>query len=245
MFIHYRTQGLILRKIDRGEANQFFTVYTKDYGKVEILGKAIRKIKSKLRSGADIFYLSDIEFIRGKIHKTLTDAILIEKFPQIQKDLGKLIIAGKIAASLDVLAGAEEKEEMIWSLLLKTFRILNSHQSSVKNFQLIYHYFFWKLLVVLGYKPELYNCLICQKKLIPSLLFFNPREGGVICNNCFQKSKIGEKISPDTTKILRFILVKDWKTISRLKVSDHDLKLLKGISDLYLSCSARSVILSF
>lgn len=242
MFIHYRTQGLILRKIDRGEANQLFTVYTKDYGKVEILGKAIRKIKSKLRSGADIFYLSDIEFIRGKIHKTLTDAILIEKFPQIQKELGKLIIASKIAASLDVLTGTEEKDEMAWSLLLKTFRILNNHQLSVKNFQLIYHYFFWKFLIILGYKPELYNCLICQKKLIPSLLFFNPQEGGVICNYCFQKSKIGEEISPDTTKILRFILIKDWKTISRLKASDHDLKLLKGISDLYLFCFARSII---
>jgi len=245
MFIHYRTQGLILKKKDRGETNQLFTVYTKDYGKLEILGKAIRKIKSKLRSGADLFYLSDIEFIQGRTHKTLTDAILIEKFPQIKKDLGKLNIANKITASLDSLTGNEEKDERIWSLLLKTFRILNNHQPSIKSFQLIYHYFFWKLLVTLGYKPELYNCPICQKKLIPDLLFFNSQEGGIICNNCFQKSKKGEKVSPETTKILRFLITKDCKATSRLKVSTKDLNPLKEIAGFYLSSIVKPPIPDF
>jgi len=39
MFTHYRTQGIFLKKEDRGEADQLFTIYTKDYGKLEILGK--------------------------------------------------------------------------------------------------------------------------------------------------------------------------------------------------------------
>lgn len=245
MAIHYRTQGFILKKADRGEANQLLTVYTKDYGRLEILGKAIRKIKSKLKSGADLFYLSDIEFIQGKTHKTLTDAILIEKFPQIRKELGKLTIANKITTSLDNLAGNEEKDEKIWNLLLKAFRILNNYRISIKSLQLIYHYFFWKLLVILGYKPELYSCPICQKKLIPGLLFFNSQEGGVICNNCFQKSKKGEKISPETIKILRFIIAKDWPAISRLKILDVDLKSLKGIADFYLSSIVKPTIPGF
>jgi len=68
MFVHYRTQGLILKKEDQGEADLLFTIYTKDFGKLEILGRAIRKISSKLRSGAEIFYLSEVEFIQGKIY---------------------------------------------------------------------------------------------------------------------------------------------------------------------------------
>jgi len=143
------------------------------------------------------------------------------------------------------LAGNEEKDERIWNLLLKTFKILNNHQLSIKSFQLIYHYFFWKLLIILGYKPELYNCPICQKKLIPGPLFFNSQEGGIICNNCFQKSKIGEKISPETTKILRFIIAKDWTAISRLKVLDKDLNPLKGIADFYLSFVGKPAVSDF
>lgn len=245
MFIHYRTQGLILKRADRGEASQLFTVYTKNYGKLEILGKAIQKIKSKLRAGANLFYLSDIEFIQGKTYKTLTDAILIEKFPQIRKDLKKLNIANEIATSLDILVGLEEKDERIWKLLLKTFRILNSHRLLIRCFQLIYHYFFWKLLAVLGYKPELYNCSICRKKLMIGSLFFNPQEGGVICSSCFQKSKIGEEISPQTIKILRFIIARDWATISRLKVSDKGLKPLKEIADFYLFSIVKPAISAF
>jgi len=47
MFLKYRTQGLIFKKEERGEADQLFTVFTRDFGKLEVLGKAIRKISSK------------------------------------------------------------------------------------------------------------------------------------------------------------------------------------------------------
>ena len=103
MFTRYRTCGLIFKKEAQGEVNQLFTVYTKDFGKLEILGKAIRKISSKLRSGTEVFYLSEIEFIQGKTYKTLTDAILIGKFENIRTDLKKLRIAYKISGILDNL----------------------------------------------------------------------------------------------------------------------------------------------
>ena len=54
MFFHYRTQCLILKKENQGEADQLFCVFCKNFGKLEILGKSIRKISSKLRQGAEI-----------------------------------------------------------------------------------------------------------------------------------------------------------------------------------------------
>lgn len=39
MFVHYRTQGIFLKKQDRGQADELFIIYTKDFGKLEILGK--------------------------------------------------------------------------------------------------------------------------------------------------------------------------------------------------------------
>jgi len=90
MAVHYRTRGFVIKKTGRGEADQLFTIYTQDFGKLEVLGKAVRKIKSKLRGGIGLFYLSEIEFIQGKKTKTLTGAILIEKFPNIRKSLKKL-----------------------------------------------------------------------------------------------------------------------------------------------------------
>jgi len=204
MFVHYRTQGIIFKKEDRGEADQLFTVYTKDFGKLEILGRAIRKISSKLRSGAEIFYLSEIEFIQGKAHKTLTDAILVEKFENLKNNLNKLKIAYKISQVLDNLVLGQEPDEKIWQLLKETFRKLNKLEISTAKLELLYYYFFWNLVSLLGYQPELKNCTIQGKKI-----------------NC------------DIAKIIKIILRKDWQILPRLKITPAHLKLLKNVSRWY------------
>ncbi len=232
MFVHYRTKGIILKKVGRREADQLFTLYTKDFGKLEILGKGIRKISSKLRAGMEIFYLSEIEFIQGKAYKILTDAIVIEKFENLRKDLGKLTIATKISEALDGLISGQEPDERIWSLLLKVFEKLNSFDFKLKNLELIYHYFFWKFISILGYKPELYHCSICQKKLKPEKLYFSKEEGGIICKDCFLKEKSAKEIEPDIVKILRVILDKD-NILFRLKVKNNQLKSLEQIAKEY------------
>ena len=257
--IHYRTQGFILKKKDLREADQVFTVYTKNFGELENLGKAIRKIKSKLRSGTELFYLSEIEFIQGKTYKTLTDAITIEKFKNIRtcfvplsagnldssgnssyslelkQNLDRLKIAYQIAGVADNLIRGEEKDEKIWDLLNEVFNKLNNCSLFIVRCSLIYYYFLWNLLSILGYQIDLYNCALCQKKLLPEKLYFNPEEGGMIDLNCFEKIKKGEAIPPEVIKILRIFLNKDWYTLLKLKINDSYKKSLESISENYLS----------
>src|SRR3989344_1994807 len=126
MAVHYRSPGFFLKKSARGEADELFTIYTKDFGKLKIIGKAIRKITSKLRGGAELFYLSDIEFIQGKAHKTLTNASLIKNFKNIRQSLAKLCIASKIAELSNSLIVKEEKDNQIWYLLNEVFQKLNN-----------------------------------------------------------------------------------------------------------------------
>ena len=235
MFLHYRTQGFILKKTNRGEADRIFTIYTKDFGKLEILGKAIRKISSKLRSGTELFYLSEIEFIQGKTHKTLTDVILIESFPILRKDPERLSIAYRISEVLDNLIKGQEADEEIWELLKETFIKLNNLKIENEKLKIIYYYFLWNFLSISGYQPEFYNCSLCQKKLLPEKLYFNLKEGGIICRSCFRETKSGESIEPETIKILRVILEKRWQTLSKLKIEPNYLKSLKSISENYLS----------
>lgn len=232
MFVHYRTKSIILKKVDRGEADQLFTLYTKDFGKIKVLGKSIRKITSKLRVGIERFYLSEIEFIQGKAYKILTDAILIEKFKNLRKDLDRLTVAVKISTALDELVKGQEPDKKIWNLLSEVFRELERVDSKIKNLELIYHYFFWRLLFSLGYKPELYNCPVCQKKLEPEELYFNKEQGGIICKGCFLKEKLGKKVEADIVKILRIILDKSRDTF-KLKVKEGQLKALGDISRQY------------
>ena len=234
MAIHYRTQGFVLRKTDLREADQVFTIYTKDFGKLKILGKAVRKIKSKLRSGADLFYLSELEFIQGKAYKTLTDAIIINKFEKIRKDLEKLEIANQITEILDNLIDGEEPDQQIWDLLVEVVKKLENYSLLVTGYWLLYHYFLWNLLLILGYQTDLYNCVACQKKLSPSKLYFSPDQGGILCSDCSDRAEQKIEISPNVIKILRILLKKDWNTLLRLKIQDSEKKDLESISELNL-----------
>ncbi len=151
MFFHYRSLGLIIKKENRGEADQLFTVYTKDFGKLEILAKSIRKISSKLRQGAEIFYLSETEFIQGKGYKTLTDASPLEKFRNLRQDLNRLKTACQVAEVLDDFIKGQEPDERIWNLLLRIFRKINDPNFPAKNLQQIYRYFLFNFVSFLGY----------------------------------------------------------------------------------------------
>ncbi len=235
MAVHYRTQGFVLKKTDLREADQVFDIYTKDFGKLEILGKAIRKIKSKLRSGTNLFYLSEVEFIQGKTYKTLTDAITIEKFKNIRNDLEKLKVTYQIAEVADNLIKGQEQDQEIWDLLNETLDKLNNLSFAIN---LIYYYFFWNLLSILGYQIDLYNCVICRKNLIPLKLYFSSEEGGIICAMCFDKANERVDISSEVIKILRLLLKKDWNILLRLKIQDSYKEELETISEYYLKSLA-------
>ena len=146
MFTYYRAQGFILKKEDRGEADRIFTIYTKDFGKLELLAKAVRKIKSKLRVGLELFYLSEIEFIQGRAQKTLTDAVLINNFKNLRRDSEKLAIAYQVSEVLDGLVKGQEPDEKIWNLLKETFERLNDCSLSNISCSMIYYYFLWNFL---------------------------------------------------------------------------------------------------
>lgn len=228
-FTHYRTQGFFLKEEERGEANRLFTIFTKDFGKLKIFGKAIRKIKSKLRSSTELFSLSEIEFIQGKTHKTLTDAVLTDKFKNIKESPEKLKTAFQITKTMDSFLGEEERDDEIWQLLKETLQRLNNYSLQSANYSLVYHYFFWNLISISGYKPELYYCSVCQKKLVPQNLYFSSREGGIICGTCFQKmdKKMRDlflEININVVKILRIITEKNWDILKRLKIEREDME---------------------
>ncbi len=204
MAVHYRTQGIFVKISARGEADELFTVYTKDFGRLKILGKAIKKITSKLKGGAGLFYLSEIEFIQGKSHKTLTDAMPIENFQNIRKDLVKLRIAHKIAQVLDELVPKEEKDEQVWRLLSETFYRLDTKYQIPNTAYKAYYYFFWNLMSLLGYGPEISGCSIQGKP-----------------TDC------------DIIKILKIILKKDWNLLLKVKIEPIHLMLFKNISEWY------------
>jgi len=155
MVVYYRTQGIILRKQDAGEADRVFTIFTKDFGKVKLRAVSERKITSKLRGGLELFYLSEIEFIQGRARKTITDATPLCRYPALRGDLERLRIMHRFAEITDELTGGQEQDEKIWNLLQEVLVVLNRSSLHARDVKVLSYYFLWNLLSSTGYSPSL------------------------------------------------------------------------------------------
>lgn len=215
MTVKYRTTGLVFGKIDKNESDQTISVFTKDFGRLEITAKAVRKITSKLRAGIDMFYLSEVEFIQGKNTKTLTDAAKIKKFDCTN-------ISRQIATDLDRFVKGQEKDEQTFNLVTETL-------GKEKNSRLLYQYFFWNFLALQGFRLYIENCATCRSKINPYNIYFSAKDGGVLCKNCFNRTGSCKKINSDVVKILKLIFNKEWGIVSRLRVEQHSKDLLKEV----------------
>lgn len=120
-----KTEGIILRKIDSNEVDNFLIAYTKDLGKIKISAKGTKKVESKLRYSVEPITYVQLILVQGKNFLILKDAVIKNQFLGIKKDLEKLKIVREIINIIDEAIAGEEKDEEIWKLILGTIRDLN------------------------------------------------------------------------------------------------------------------------
>lgn len=233
MTIRYKTQAIVFKKEDRNETDRIFSVFTNDFGRLNIFAKAIRKSVSKLRSGIDIFVMAEVEFIQGKNKKTLTDAIAIKRFDNIYGNPEKFKIANGIGEIINNFVGGEEKDQDFFSLINEVFCELNRLDFNNDKKDLIYYYFLWNAISMFGYKPEIRYCSVCRKKLSPSDVYFSNVIGGTLCKDCLRRDMKNYKINSDVVKIMRLIFNKDWTTLAKVKIETASKNLFKKVSNDY------------
>lgn len=85
------TKGIVLSRTNFGEADRILTVLTPDFGKLSLMAKGVRRIKSKLAGGIELFSISQITFIKGRGEvSTLISSRLENHFGNIIKDLSRV-----------------------------------------------------------------------------------------------------------------------------------------------------------
>src|SRR3989344_5985082 len=167
MALHYKTEALVFRKEERLESDRVFSVFSKDFGRIEIIGKAIRKMSAKLRGNIEIFYLSEVEFIQGQSRKTLTDATVIHYFNESSKNPDKLLLSIALAKVIDHFTRDEQEDLPTFEFITDAFKTLEDEVTLSSHYFLFYYYFLWNFLSLMGYKPSLLHCASCNQKLNP------------------------------------------------------------------------------
>lgn len=97
-----KAHGITLRRIDYGEADRIVTVLTDSYGKVRLMAKGVRKSKSKLAGGIEVFSVSELQLLKGRSSiGTLVSARMASHYGNIVKDLKRTEAAYAMIKSID------------------------------------------------------------------------------------------------------------------------------------------------
>ena len=148
------TQGIILSRTDYGEADRIITLLTPDYGKLRLLAKGVRKIKSKLAGGIELFSVSHITFIRGKGEMgTLISTRLLKHYGNIVTGITRVQLGYELIKLLNKVT-EDQPEAEYFELLQQAFQALDD--SSIDE-QLIRSWFHAQLLQQAGHTPNLHT----------------------------------------------------------------------------------------
>jgi DNA repair protein RecO (recombination protein O) len=119
------TRGIILARVDYGEADRILTVLTPDHGKLRLLAKGVRRVKSKLAGGIELFSVSEITFVRGRGEiGTLVSARLLKHYARIPLDLDRTMAGYELIKRLSRLT-EDEPEEAYFGLMQQAFEALD------------------------------------------------------------------------------------------------------------------------
>lgn len=154
------TEGIILKRINFGEADRIITVITPDYGKLRLMAKGVRRVKSKLAGGIELFSISSITYIPGKRDiSTLVSTRLVKHFGSIVGDVHRTMLGYELLKSLDKVTEDETSPEF-FDLIETALQALNDHEISL---ELIEAWFNVRLLDLLGHSPNLQQDVNGQK----------------------------------------------------------------------------------
>ncbi len=146
------TTGIILSRTDYGEADRILTVLTPDHGKLRLMARGVRKVKSKLAGGIELFSTSHITFIQGKGELgTLISTRLIKHYGHIIDDIDRVQLGYELIKLLNRTT-EDHPEKEYYRLMEHTFAALDDAKIST---DLIRAWFSAQLLRQAGHAPNL------------------------------------------------------------------------------------------
>ena len=228
----YKTEAVILGRIDLGEADRILTLYSPTVGKFRVVAKGARRPKSKLGGHLELLTHSALMLARGQNLDIVTQAQTIESFLPLRDDLWRASTAIYAAELVNQFTPENMENYPVFQLLLETLRRVCQSQ----DVELPLRYFEINLLTDLGYKPELYYCLGCKAQLEPRTNFFSANQGGVLCPECRRKDSSARSISLNALKVMRFFQKNDYPTASRLKLTSELSQELEQLTRYYIRC---------
>lgn len=194
------TDALVLQTIPFRESSLIVRVFTREQGKISVIAKGARRMKSSLRGFLEP--LNHIEIIY--YYKSTRDIQILTKVH---------LVASYLSGNYDL-----ENNAFGLALLETVDRVVHSHQHDHEIFdcsaehlqqmdstpdlsQLLYVRFLLSLTKILGYQIGVHQCFRCQKQLSDAV--YDTDNAQLICMDCGRQFSPGHRIKENEMFFLK------------------------------------------
>jgi DNA repair protein RecO (recombination protein O) len=146
----YTSEGVVLGRKNYGEADRIISVYSRDYGRISLMAKGIRRPKSRKRGHLEIFSLLKFQATSGRGIDLMTEADIVDDFKEIRKSLSRVSLAYYFMEVIGKITHEQEQNIELFDLILSNLDKLKT-ETKLKELRLD---FILKLLTIMGYWPH-------------------------------------------------------------------------------------------
>lgn len=218
--------GIVVFETNYSESSKILQVLTKEHGRIGIISKGCRNIKSKLRGvSRKLVYGTFHIYYKENGLSTLIAVDVINSFSKTTMNLTTISYASYILELIDQVS-RDEADERLYSLLVSALLKIEEglDPSVITNIVEL------KALDYLGVKPNIDCCSICGSD--KAIVTLSSDMGGYICSQCYKGEAL---VSDKTIKLIRMFYYVDIEKITKLEVGDIAKKEINTFLDDYYS----------
>jgi DNA repair protein RecO (recombination protein O) len=180
----FTTDALVIGSMRYKEADRIVTLYTRDRGKVSAVAKGVRRTKSKVGGRLEPFSLVKMSLHagRGTLY-TVVGVETVRTFQGVRDELFRMEEGARLLGAVRHLFPGEETSAPAFNLLVRGVARLSEAGDAAIAAGIVLATRL-KLLVLMGYAPEVTACAQCGSE--GPFYGYSPGLGGVICDSCAQ-----------------------------------------------------------
>lgn len=145
---NFKVSGIILKRTNFAELDKLITIFSNELGRIKILAKGIRRIKSRRAPHLELFNHVELVLHEGKTFPTVTEARIINDYSLTKSDLKLTGYLFYLCEVIDKILPEHQSHPEVFILFLSVLSNLETNpQEKVKKFVV-------ELLWNLGYLPK-------------------------------------------------------------------------------------------
>ena len=200
-----RTQAIVLRRTNYGEADRILTLLT-PLGQRSVMARGVRREKSKLAGGIELFGVSDVVLHQGKGKlATLTSTRLVKFYREILSDYDRLQFGYEIIKFVE--RASRDIDEPEWFDVTK--QAFSGLAATSVPLQLTQTWFYLHYAALTGYDLSLERDVTGAKLTSEKVYMYDVSERGL------RPSEQGEFVA-DHIKFLRLAASKPLATVAQI-----------------------------